>query len=73
MKEDLEKIYGSEWRWLKSLTRGQKARVVWFALSLGIALGICDGSNICAMIVAAVNFCASAHSLKGLSINNIKE
>jgi sulfite exporter TauE/SafE len=73
MKEDLEKIYGSEWRWLKSLTRGQKVKVIWFALSIGIALGICDGSNIYAMIVAAVNFCAAAHNLKGLSLNNIKE
>ena len=34
MKEDIEKIFGSEFRYLKKLSVGQLASLVWFGMSL---------------------------------------
>ena len=34
MKEDIEKIFGSELRYLKKLSVGQLASLVWFGMSL---------------------------------------
>ena len=62
MKEDIEKIFGSELRYLKKLSVGQLASLVWFSVSLFLTALLADVSLL-ATLLSAVSMFLSIASL----------
>lgn len=62
MKEDIEKIFGKEFSYLKRLSRVQLLSLVWFVVSLFLTVLFADVS-LCATLLSAVSMFLSIASL----------
>jgi hypothetical protein len=62
MKEDMEKIFGKEFRYLKRLSAGQLVSLVWFSVSLFLTALLADVSLL-ATLLSAVSMFLSIASL----------
>lgn len=62
MKEDMEKIFGKEIRYLKRLSAVQLVSLVWFSVSLFLTVLFADVS-LCATLLSAVSMLLSIPSL----------
>lgn len=62
MKEDMEKIFGKEFRYLKRLSRVQLLSLVWFVVSLFLTALLADVSLL-ATLLSAVSMFLSIASL----------
>lgn len=62
MKEDMEKIFGKEFRYLKRLSAGQLVSLVWFEVSLSLTALFADVSLL-ATLLSAVSMLLSIPSL----------
>ena len=62
MKEDMEKIFGKEFRYLKRLSVGQLVSLVWFEVSLSLTVLFADVSLL-ATLLSAVSMLLSIASL----------
>ena len=65
MKEDMEKIFGKEFRYLKRLSVGQLVSLVWFEVSLSLTVLFADVSLL-ATLLSAVSMLLSIASLARL-------
>lgn len=52
MKEDMEKIFGKEFRYLKRLSAGQLVSLVWFVVSLFLTVLLADVSLLATLLSA---------------------
>ena len=56
MKEDMEKIFGKEFRYLKRLSAGQLVSLVWFSVSLFLTALLADVSLLATLLSAVSMF-----------------
>lgn len=56
MKEDMEKIFGKEFSYLKRLSVGQLASLVWFSVSLFLTALLADVSLLATLLSAVSMF-----------------
>lgn len=68
MREDLERIYGAELRWLRRLSLRGRCRIVWFVVSMCLVMMAADGPLPC-LAVICLNGAVSAwqlHKVRGM-------
>lgn len=63
MREDLERIYGAELRWLRRLSLRDRCRIVWFVVSMCLVMMTAGGSLPC-LVVIYLNGAFSAWQLR---------
>ena len=51
MREDLERMYGAELRWLRRLSRRDRWRIGWFAASMCLVMMAADGPLPCLAVI----------------------
>lgn len=51
MREDLERIYGAELRWLRRLSLRDRCRIVWFVVSMCLVMMAADGPLPCLAVI----------------------
>lgn len=68
MREDLERIYGAELRWLRRLSLRDRCRIVWFVVSMCLVMMAGDGS-LPALMAVYTNAVVSAWQLRRVNIN----
>lgn len=64
MKEDMNMIFGKEWKWFLSLAPMMKLRVAWFVVSFCLMLLFVENCGVVGLTAIGLNFCASAIALK---------
>lgn len=68
MREDMERMYGAELRWLRRLSRRDRWRIGWFAVSMCLVMMAADGPLPC-LAVICLNGAVSAwqlHKVRGM-------
>lgn len=65
MKEDMMKIFGKEFFYLKGLKKSERLTIVWFIVSLWLTAVLAD-ANILAAAVALLSMMVSGRMLKRL-------
>lgn len=73
MKEDMNMIFGKEWKWFLSLTPMMKLRVAWFMVSFCLVLLFVESCGVFGLIAIALNLCASAIALKDVNGDGLDE
>lgn len=51
MRENLERIYGAELRWLRRLSLRDRCRIVWFVVSMCLVMMTAGGSLPCLAVI----------------------
>lgn len=51
MREDLERIYGAELRWLRRLSLRDRCRIVWFVVSMCLVMMTAGGPLPCIAVI----------------------
>lgn len=51
MRENLERIYGAELRWLRRLSLRDRWRIVWFVVSMCLVMMAADGPLPCLAVI----------------------
>lgn len=72
MMEDLRRMLGPEWRWLRGLSVSDRLRVAWFVASLPPVMG-CAGGPPWAAAVLAANLCLAARALRKVDMEGLEE
>lgn len=74
MKEDMNMIFGKEWKWFLSLAPMMKLRVAYFVVSFCLACALSfESSSVLSVIAVAINFCASSIALRGVPGDGLEE
>lgn len=73
MKEDMNMIFGKEWKWFLSLALMMKLRVAWFMVSFCLVLLFVESCGVFGLIAIALNLCASAIALKDVNGDGLDE
>ena len=74
MKEDMNMIFGKEWKWFLSLAPMMKLRVAWFVVSFCLACALSfESSSVLSVIAVDINFCASSIALRGVPGDGLEE
>lgn len=73
MKEDMNKIFGKEWKWFLSLAPMMKLRIVWFIVSFCLVLMFAESWDVLGLIAVGMNFCASAIALRDVNGDGLDE
>lgn len=72
MMEDLKRMLGPEWRWLRGLSVADRLRVAWFVASLLPVMGCADGP-LWAVAVLAVNLGLAVRALRKVDTEGLEE
>lgn len=67
MKEDMNMIFGKEWKWFLSLAPMMKLRVAWFVVSFCLVLLFVESCGVFGLLAIGLNLCASAIALKDVN------
>lgn len=73
MKEDMNMIFGKEWKWFLGLAPMMKLRVAWFVVSFCLVLLFVESSGVFGLLAIALNLCASAIALKDVNGDGLDE
>lgn len=73
MKEDMNMIFGKEWKWFLNLAPMMKLRVAWFMVSFCLVLLFVESCGVFGLIAIALNLCASAIALKDVNGDGLDE
>ena len=73
MKEDMNMIFGKEWKWFLSLAPMMKLRVAWFMVSFCLVLLFVESCGVFGLIAIELNLCASAIALKDVNGDDLDE
>lgn len=71
MKNECQKLFEPELRWLKGLNKGQRLYVAYFLLSFILLFAITESIGLMFVIVA--NFANSARLLKQVSLDGLED
>ena len=73
MKEDMNMIFGKEWRWFLSLAPMMKLRVAWFVVSFCLVLLFAESCGVVGLLAIGLNLCASAIALEDVNGDGLDE
>ncbi|MCM0718066.1 hypothetical protein NBH15_07210 [Parabacteroides sp. W1-Q-101] len=71
MKNECQKLFESEFRWLKGLNKGQRLYVAYFLLSFILLFAITESVGL--MFAIVVNFANSARLLKRVPLDGLED